>query len=108
MYITPPRGGFPRWVARHPRGCQYRTARLRKALGEVFTMPAFLAPYDTDTIASINTINTVETSTMENRPRGCVMYTVTVVYGNASTTGHIGHVAQRPGLRVAHHCGSNS
>ena len=28
----------------HPRGCEYRTIRLRKALGETFPMPIFLEP----------------------------------------------------------------
>ena len=40
---TPPRGGFPSSIARRPRGCQYRTIRLRKALGEMFRTPTGLA-----------------------------------------------------------------
>ena len=31
-----PWGGVPSSIARQPRGCQYRTIRLRKALGEMF------------------------------------------------------------------------
>ena len=51
----------------HPRGAvfqarfQYRTTRLRKALGETFPTPIL---FGTDTIP------TMEISTMENRPRG--------------------------------------
>ena len=37
-------GGFPSQIARQPRGCQYGTVRLQKALGEVFPTPSFLAP----------------------------------------------------------------
>ena len=40
----PPWGGFPRSITRQPRGCQYRTVRLRKALGEMFPAPTFSAP----------------------------------------------------------------
>ena len=39
VYITPSRGGLPSSIARHPRGCQYRTTRLRKAPGETFPPP---------------------------------------------------------------------
>ena len=42
--ITPPCGGFPSSIARQPRGCQYRTTRFRKALGESFPTPTCLAP----------------------------------------------------------------
>ena len=42
--ISPsPGAGFPSSIARQPRGCQFRTVRLRKALGEVFLSPTFLA-----------------------------------------------------------------
>ena len=44
MYITPHWGGFASSIARQPRGCQYRTIRLRKALGQMFPTPTFLAP----------------------------------------------------------------
>ena len=44
QYITPPSVGFPRTIARQPRGCQYRPIRLRKFLGEMFPPPTFLAP----------------------------------------------------------------
>ena len=37
-------GGFPRSIVRQPRGCQCRTIRLRKPLGEVFATPVCLAP----------------------------------------------------------------
>ena len=43
-YHTPPWGGFPSSIARQPRGCQYRTIRLRNALGEMFPTPTFLTP----------------------------------------------------------------
>ena len=33
--ITPPLGGFRSSIARQPRGCQYRTLRLRKTLGQM-------------------------------------------------------------------------
>ena len=39
-----PWGGFPTSIARQPRGCQYRTMRLRKALGEMFPTPTISAP----------------------------------------------------------------
>ena len=39
QYITPPWGGFPSSIARQPRGCQYRTIRLWKALSEMFPTP---------------------------------------------------------------------
>ena len=43
--ITPPWGGFPSSIARQPKkGGQYRTIRLRKALGEMFPTPTVLAP----------------------------------------------------------------
>ena len=48
--MTPPWCGFPSSIARQPRGCQYRTRHLRKALAELFP--------------------TVEISTMANQPRG--------------------------------------
>ena len=42
---TPLRRFFPSSIARQPRGCQYRTTRLRKALGEtLFPTPTLLAP----------------------------------------------------------------
>ena len=46
VYITPPWDGFPSSTARQPRGCQYRTIRLRqkKALGDTFPKPTSLAP----------------------------------------------------------------
>ena len=61
LYITPIWGGFPRSIDRQPRGCQYRTIRLRKALHEMFPTPPFLAP---------TLVPTAEISTTENRPRG--------------------------------------
>ena len=42
--ITLPWGGFPRSIARQPRGCQYRTIRLRKGFLEMFPIPTFLVP----------------------------------------------------------------
>ena len=42
--ITPSSGDFPSSIARQPRGCEDRTIRLRKALGEMFPAPTFLAP----------------------------------------------------------------
>ena len=42
-YITPPWGGLPSSIARQPRGCQYRTMRLREAPGEMFPMLTFSA-----------------------------------------------------------------
>ena len=39
-----PGGGVPGSTARRPRGCQYQTMRLRKALGEMFPTPSFSAP----------------------------------------------------------------
>ena len=57
-----PWGGFPSSIARQPRGCQYLTIRLRKALGEMFPTPI---SFGTDTIPTA-----VEISSMENRPRG--------------------------------------
>ena len=53
---------FPSSIARQPRGCQYRTIHLRKALGEMFPNADL---FGTDTI-----ILTVEISTTENRPMG--------------------------------------
>ena len=47
------------------RGCQYRTMRLRKALGETF--------FNVDVFGTA-TIPTVEISSMENRPRGCDLH----------------------------------
>ena len=44
VYITHPWGGFPRSIARQPRGCLHRTTRLRKALGKMFPTPIFFAP----------------------------------------------------------------
>ena len=44
VYITPPWGAFPRSIARQARGYQYRTMRLRKALGETFPTPTVSAP----------------------------------------------------------------
>ena len=41
---TPPWGGFRSSIAPQPRGYHYRTIRLRKALGEMFPTPTFLAP----------------------------------------------------------------
>ena len=41
---THPWDSFSSSIARQPRGCQYRTIRLRKALGEMFPTPTFLAP----------------------------------------------------------------
>ena len=66
-YITPPSGGFPTSIAQQPRGCQYRTVRLRKALGVIFPTPAFL---DNDTILA------VEISTTEKPTQGVVIYAV--------------------------------
>ena len=40
-YITPDWGGFPSSIARRPSGCQYRTIRLRKALGATLPTPTF-------------------------------------------------------------------
>ena len=46
---TPLLGGFPSLIARQPRGCQYRTIRLRKALGDMF--PTLLSgPFSDPTI----------------------------------------------------------
>ena len=44
LCITLPWSFFPSSTARQPRGCQYRTTRQRKALGEMFPTPTFLAP----------------------------------------------------------------
>ena len=63
--ISRPWGGFSSSIARQPRGRQYQTKRLRKALGEVLPTPTMLAT---------STIPTVEMSSMESRPRG-VWYT---------------------------------
>ena len=43
VLITPPWGRFffPSSIAGQPRGCQYRTIRLRQALGETFPPPTF-------------------------------------------------------------------
>ena len=60
-YITPPWGGLPSSIARQPRGCQYRTTRLRKALDEMFTTPTLSAP---------TLFQPWEISTIGNRPRG--------------------------------------
>ena len=62
--ITPPGAFFPRSIARQPKRCPSRTTRLRKALGEMLSMPTFVAP------SSIPTVRTVDISTMESRPRG--------------------------------------
>ena len=35
---------FPNSISRHPKGCQYRTISLRKALGEIFPTLAFSTP----------------------------------------------------------------
>ena len=43
VHITLPWGSFPSSIARS-RGCQYGTARLRKALSELFPTPTVLAP----------------------------------------------------------------
>ena len=43
-YSTHLWGGFPSSIARQPRGCQYPTIRLRKALWDMFPTPTFLAP----------------------------------------------------------------
>ena len=72
-YHTPLWGGFPTSIPRQPRGCQFRTIRLRKALGENFPPPTFLA----GTISPTTTA--VEMSTMEVRPMGDVKYTVVYV-----------------------------
>ena len=42
--VTPPWGAFPISIARQLGGCQYRTVRLRNALGEMIPTPTFLAP----------------------------------------------------------------
>ena len=42
-YITHPWGGFSCSMAWRPLGCQHRTIYLRKALGEMFPTPTFLA-----------------------------------------------------------------
>ena len=44
VYITHPWGGFPRTIARHSRGCRYRTICPRKALGEIFLKLTFWGP----------------------------------------------------------------
>ena len=44
VYHTPLGRFFPNSTARQPRGCQYRTMRLRKALGEMLPTLTFLAP----------------------------------------------------------------
>ena len=68
VYITPPpRGGFPSQIARQPRGCQYGTVRLQKALGEVFPTPSFLAPA---LLIVLQLLLAVEIPIMETRPRG--------------------------------------
>ena len=59
VYMTPapPGAVFPSSIARQPTECQYRTMRLRKALGDMF----FNAdPFDTDTI--IPTVEIINTS----------------------------------------------
>ena len=38
-YVTHPWGGFPSPIAPQPGGCQYRTMRLRKVLGEMVPTP---------------------------------------------------------------------
>ena len=43
--ITPPSGCLPSSIARQPRGCRYRTTRLRKALGEMFPTPTLHRQY---------------------------------------------------------------
>ena len=70
-YITPLWDRFPSSIARQPRGCQYRTNRLRKALGEMLPTPTFWHRHYCSP--------TVEMSGLKNRPTGGVMYTV--VYG---------------------------
>ena len=42
--ISHPWCGFPSSIARQPRGYYYRTIRLQRPLGEVFTTPTLLAP----------------------------------------------------------------
>ena len=74
--ITSPWDGFPRSIARRPRGCPNRTIRLRKTLGEKFSTPTFLAP-------TLFQLPWRYVPTMENRPRGvsytssytCLLYT---------------------------------
>ena len=43
VYHNPPWSAFPSPIARQPRGCQYGTIRLQKALGEVLPAPTSLA-----------------------------------------------------------------
>ena len=74
VYMTPPCGGFPSSIARRPRGCQYRTIRLRKALGERFPTSTFLhapAPFQLFRYRG-----------WKIGPGGCDSVTYTVVYGN--------------------------
>ena len=68
---TPSWGGYPISIAGQPGGCQYRTTRLRKALGEIFPTP---------TSSGTDTTPPVEILTMENRPREGVIYSG-VLYG---------------------------
>ena len=44
VYHTPLGRGFPCSIARQPRGCECRTKRLRKALGDMFPTSTLLAP----------------------------------------------------------------
>ena len=41
VYITSPWGVFPSSIARRLRGCQYRTIRIQKGLGDMFLTPTY-------------------------------------------------------------------
>ena len=72
----PPWHGFPSSIARQPRGGQYRTTRLRKALGGMFTTPNFLAP----TLLLYSNCGDIEHGNTAQE-QGGVIVTYTVVYG---------------------------
>ena len=58
VYVTPPPwGSFPGSIARQPRGCRYRTVRLRKAFGEMLSNADV---FDTDTIPTAVEISSME------------------------------------------------
>ena len=62
VYYHPPWGGFPSSIARQPRGCQSipNDTSSERSRRDVSRADVF----------GTDTVPTVETSTMENRPRG--------------------------------------
>ena len=76
----PPRAGFPRSIARQPRGCRHRKINRRIAHGGMLPMPTFFAPNTIPTVAT-GEISSTKTIIKKSAQVGVIR---TVVYGKKS------------------------